>query len=64
MRVKGSFVGHSVVNLTPIQFRHIDPFEPDVLFVNDLDDLDSFFGIFCPVSFEAFAGKPKLQNKK
>ena len=51
MRIQSCFVGHSIVDLASIKFRHIDPPGPNVFFMNDLDDHDGFVRIFRPLSF-------------
>lgn len=60
--IKQSFVGHPVVNVAPDRFGDVDPPWSNVLFVDDLNDLDGPIWVFGPLSLQALAGEPKLEE--
>ena len=55
-------IGYAVVHFTPDQLADVDLSRPDVLAVDQVNDLDGFFRIVGPLPFQSFACKPKLKK--
>ena len=62
--VQRRLVGHTVVHFAPDQLADVDLSWPDVLPVDQVNDLDGFVGIVGPLPFQSFACKPKLKRKR
>jgi hypothetical protein len=61
--VEGRLVGNAVVYLFANQFRHVDLSWPNVLSMDEVDDLDARSRIFRPLALQTLAGEPKLKSK-